>query len=154
MIYRTSKDITKLKDLGGGPASISIVYKFMKSLDPTSVVREGEFATAANAGGVPDNILNVYNKLVEGERLPENVIADFEIAAAELANSSIDATGQAVDSYLNTFDDKLPEKLKKDLRARVPSRIELKKKAPAQPVVGQVNQTQDQPAVVDFKDLP
>jgi hypothetical protein len=154
MIYRTSKDVTKLKELGGGPASISIVYKFMKSLDPTSVVREGEFATATNAGGVPDAIMNGYNKLLKGERLPENVIADFEIAAAELANSSIDATGQAVDSYLNTFDDKLPEKLKKDLRARVPSRIELKKKAPEQLVVDQVNQTQDQPAVVDFKDLP
>jgi hypothetical protein len=128
MIYRTSKDITKLKDLGGGPASISIVYKFMKSLDPTSVVREGEFATAENAGGVPDSVLNIYNKLVTGERLPDKVMEDFEIAAAELANSSIDATGQAVDNYLNTFDDKLPEKLKTSLRARVPSKIELKNK--------------------------
>jgi hypothetical protein len=128
MIYRTSKDITKLKKLGGGPASISIVYKFMKSLDPTSVVREGEFATAANAGGIPENVLNVYNRLIEGERLPEKVIEDFEIAAAELANSSIDATSSAVDGYLETFDTRLPPRLKESLKGRVPQRIEIGKK--------------------------
>ncbi len=151
MIYRTSKDITKLKNLGGGPASISIVYKFMKSLDPTSVVREGEFATAANAGGVPDNVLNVYNRLVEGERLPEDVIRDFEIAAAELANSSIDATGAAVDGYLSTFEDRLPQKLKENLRNRVPKRIELEKKKPQ--VVAQPQTQTAQPNVVEWESL-
>ena len=41
----------------------------MKMLDPTSVVREGEYATAANSGGVPEYIRGLYNRAVEGEKL-------------------------------------------------------------------------------------
>lgn len=48
---------------------IALVYGFMKVLDPGSVVREGEFATAANAGGIPDGIRNLYNKALTGSRL-------------------------------------------------------------------------------------
>lgn len=48
---------------------IALIFNFMKTLDPASVVREGEFATAQNAGGVPDNIRNLYNRAREGTRL-------------------------------------------------------------------------------------
>lgn len=48
---------------------ISSVYSFMKALDPQSVVREGEFATAQNAAGVPDRMKNYYNQMLKGTRL-------------------------------------------------------------------------------------
>lgn len=51
---------------------IALVFNFMKVLDPGSTVREGEFATAENAGGVPTRFINTYNKLLSGERLGEN----------------------------------------------------------------------------------
>jgi len=38
-------------------------------LDPGSVVRESEFATAQNAAGVPDQVRNMYNKVLSGTRL-------------------------------------------------------------------------------------
>ena len=41
---------------------IALVFSFMKMLDPASVVRESEFATAQNAAWVPDQIRNLYNK--------------------------------------------------------------------------------------------
>lgn len=41
----------------------------MKMLDPSSVVREGEFATAQNAASVPDAVRNIYNKAQTGQRL-------------------------------------------------------------------------------------
>lgn len=50
----------------GATGDISLVYGFMKLMDPGSVVREGEFATAQNAGGVPETIRNTYNKLKSG----------------------------------------------------------------------------------------
>jgi len=56
-----------------GISDIALVYSFMKVLDPTSVVREGEYATAANAGGVPDKIMNYYNKVLQGDQLPDAV---------------------------------------------------------------------------------
>lgn len=52
-----------------GPGDIAGIFGYMKLLDPTSVVREGEFATAANSGGVPDYIRARYNSLLNGEKL-------------------------------------------------------------------------------------
>jgi hypothetical protein len=48
---------------------LALIFNYMKMLDPGSVVREGEFATAQNAAGVPDRIKNLYNNLNRGERL-------------------------------------------------------------------------------------
>ena len=48
---------------------LSLIFGYMKMLDPGSVVREGEFATAQNAAGVPDRVLNLYNRVASGERL-------------------------------------------------------------------------------------
>ena len=60
------------------PASdISLVFAYMKMLDPTSVVRESEYATARNAAGVPDRIINLYNKVREGVQLTPEQRADF-----------------------------------------------------------------------------
>lgn len=56
---------------------LSLIFAYMKMLDPGSVVREGEFATAQNTAGVPDRIRNAYNRLISGERLNPNQRADF-----------------------------------------------------------------------------
>lgn len=56
---------------------ISIIFSYMKMLDPGSVVREGEQATAQNAAGIPDRIRNLYNKAITGERLSPSQRADF-----------------------------------------------------------------------------
>lgn len=60
-----------------GQADIALVYSFMKMLDPTSVVRETEFATAENATGVPDRIRQLWNKTLNGERLPPQARDDM-----------------------------------------------------------------------------
>jgi hypothetical protein len=51
---------------GGAQNDIGLVYQIMKMHDPTSVVRETEFATAQNAAGVPDRIRNQWNKVKSG----------------------------------------------------------------------------------------
>lgn len=50
-------------------SDISLIFQYMKMLDPGSVVREGEFATAQQTGSIDDRVVNVYNKLISGERL-------------------------------------------------------------------------------------
>lgn len=67
-----------------GPGDISMIFAYMKMLDPTSVVREGEFATAENAGGVGQQISNLYNKLLTGERLGPDLKKQFLSAADQL----------------------------------------------------------------------
>jgi len=63
-----------LRDLSRKPNptpqdDIAMVFGYMKTLDPSSVVREGEFAQAQNAGSVPDNVQNLYNRVLGGQRL-------------------------------------------------------------------------------------
>lgn len=48
---------------------LALIFNYMKMLDPGSAVREGEFANAQNATGIPDVIRNQWNKLQSGERL-------------------------------------------------------------------------------------
>ena len=55
-----------------GAADLAIVYGYMKLLDPGSVVREGEFATAESAGGAWAKVGNLYNKVLTGQRLTDN----------------------------------------------------------------------------------
>lgn len=56
---------------------LALIFNYMKMLDPGSVVREGEFATAQNAAGVPDRVWNLYNRLLSGERLNESQRKSF-----------------------------------------------------------------------------
>lgn len=56
---------------------IALIYAYMKMLDPGSVVREGEFATAQNAAGVPDRIRNMWNKAVDGEGINDDQVKDI-----------------------------------------------------------------------------
>jgi hypothetical protein len=69
---------------------LSLIFGYMKMLDPGSVVREGEFATAQNAAGVPERVLNVYNRVRSGERLTENQRGAFKKQAKDLFTVAAD----------------------------------------------------------------
>lgn len=67
---------------------LALIFSYMKMLDPGSVVREGEFATAEQAAGVPDRIRNIYNKLLTGERLNPDQRKMFASQARSLYDQS------------------------------------------------------------------
>jgi len=58
-------------------SDLSLIFNYMKMLDPGSVVREGEFANAQNSAGVPDRTRAQYNNLIRGERLAPATRSDF-----------------------------------------------------------------------------
>ena len=63
-----------------GPGDVSLVFKFMKALDPTSVVRENEFDAAANSSGqfTPGTIWSKFNgKFKNGRFLSDQIRNDF-----------------------------------------------------------------------------
>lgn len=76
---------------------LSLIFSYMKMLDPTSVVREGEFATAQSAGGVDDRVISMYNRVVNGERLSADQRADFVNRANDLY-SDTEAIKSTLDS--------------------------------------------------------
>jgi len=82
--YRKIEEATKVPSAAG---DVSLVFAFMKILDPGSVVREGEFATAQNAAGVPDRVRAQYNAAMTGQKLAPAQRADFLNQAKNLARS-------------------------------------------------------------------
>ena len=74
-----------------GASDMSLVYSFMKMNDPGSTVREGEFATAENSGGISDKLRNVYNKMLNGERLTPEQRQNFASEAEGLMGAQLKA---------------------------------------------------------------
>jgi hypothetical protein len=70
-VYQETKDAygRVLSANENAAGDLALVFAYMKMLDPGSVVREGEFASAANAAGVPERIRNIYNNVQKGEIL-------------------------------------------------------------------------------------
>lgn len=67
------------------PASdMAMVFSFMKLLDPTSVVRETEYANAARAAGVPERIVAGIDQVVRGTILGPDQRQDFLNTAKRL----------------------------------------------------------------------
>lgn len=84
-----------------GATDIALIFGYMKVIDPTSVVREGEFATAENAGGIGSKLRNTYNKIVKGERLAPDVRQDFVRAARTQFMPYLDMQKNVEDRYSN-----------------------------------------------------
>jgi hypothetical protein len=93
-IEASSKDPSAAGDL-------ALIFNFMKMLDPGSVVRETEFATAESAAGVPDRIRNQFNKVRSGERLGLNQRADFLNQAKKIFVRSQEDNVKAVNNIID-----------------------------------------------------
>ena len=81
-LLASAKENSAAGDLG-------MIFTFMKALDPTSVVREGEQASAQNAAGVPERVRNVYNNLLTGQRLSPRQRREFISLANSLVKSGM-----------------------------------------------------------------
>lgn len=82
-----------------GTSDIALVYNFMRTLDPTSTVREGEFATAQNSGSLPQSVMNAYNKALKGERLQPEQRQQFVQTGAHQFQSYQDRANQLNQRY-------------------------------------------------------
>jgi len=99
--YSALENLIFKNDRLQGPGDIAIVFTFMKSLDPNSVVRESEFEVAAKAGGLPEQFVNQYNKLKDGSFLTDEMRLNFLSAAREAANSYVQSANIERDKYVD-----------------------------------------------------
>lgn len=83
---------------------IALIFNFMKILDPGSVVREGEFATAQNSGGVPDTVRALYNKTISGQRLTPKIRGDFLNRSEKLFSKAEAQHGKRVEQFTGLAD--------------------------------------------------
>lgn len=95
--FRTLLTASKEPSAAG---DLSIIFSYMKLLDPPSSVREGEQATASNAVGVPAQVRNWYNRVATGERLAPEQRADFVKQAMGIYTSAVDGQNRVIADYL------------------------------------------------------
>lgn len=87
-----------------GAGDIALVTSFMKMLDPGSVVRETEFATAANAGGLLARLRTIATKIEDGQFLSEQQRTDFQRLAEKYLQAARDQEGPVRESYQAIID--------------------------------------------------
>jgi len=98
----------RIQTVGKGPSpagDLSLVFAYMKLLDPTSVVREKEQATAQNAAATPDKVRNLWNRVLAGEPLTPAQRKDFRKEADALYGAQRKRLGGFIDSYRKIVDD-------------------------------------------------
>jgi len=100
---------------------LSLIFQYMKVLDPGSTVREGEFANAQNAAGVPDRIRNMFNNWSKGQRLDEKQRQDFITQAKKI----VDARGKSIDPLIRQTRQKFDRTINKQNRNLAPDQANL-----------------------------
>lgn len=78
---------------------LALIFSYMKMLDPGSTVREGEFANAQNAAGVPQQIINQYNRVASGQRLNSAQRQDFKSTAKAQYDAAMQSFNQQAQFY-------------------------------------------------------
>jgi hypothetical protein len=82
-----------------GAGDMGLIYGYMKMLDPGSVVRESEFATAAQAGSYGEQIQGLVSRVINGERLPESVRQEFVQLAEGIYSETAGNLGNINDQF-------------------------------------------------------
>ena len=82
--YMNYRQLIKALDAQTGIGDISAVFNYMKTLDPDSVVREGEFALAKDAAGLFQRLSNIAEEAKTGKGLTRIARAEMRKLATEL----------------------------------------------------------------------
>jgi hypothetical protein len=80
---------------------MSAIFSWMKILDPGSTVREGEYATAKNAAGIPDKIMNFYNRALTGQILTPEQRKEMKEAAAPIFQAQVQTLAPQLKNYMS-----------------------------------------------------
>lgn len=86
IVSATYENILNNEDTGAG--DMALIYQYIKMLDPTTGVKEGEYASAENTTGIPTRVLVLYNKARTGEKLDPSQRSAFISQAGQLYETS------------------------------------------------------------------
>jgi hypothetical protein len=124
-IRRSAEELEKLKGVGSAAAKLGAVFKFMKSLDPTSVVRESEQGQVYSASGAAAQLAGSINSLLGKGKLNEAGFQDLVTTAKAIADANILSVGGEVSSLLDSFGETLPADFKAGIQNRIPEPFEI-----------------------------
>ena len=129
-VSAAANSLQALSKVNTGAAQLGIIFNYMKSLDPQSVVREGEQVQVMRSDGIWGQIKGYVDQLNAGNGLSQEARDNIVNAAKINANAMGQQFNQQVDEYLDTYGDTIPQGLKKSLGRR---KAKLFDDVPAQP---------------------
>ncbi|WP_261589054.1 DNA transfer protein [Escherichia coli] len=129
-VRAAANSLQALSKVNTGAAQLGIIFNYMKSLDPQSVVREGEQVQVMRSDGIWGQIKGYVDQLNAGNGLSQEARDNIVNAAKINANAMGQQFNQQVDEYLDTYGDTIPQGIKKSLGRR---KAKLFDDVPAQP---------------------
>ena len=99
--YNTIESLEPEAIKGNPAAQVSLMFAFMKMVDPGSRVTAGEIATFEDTAGVPARVRNAYNSIVEGTPLPAKTVTQYINEARGLANTAASSFSDVRKDYLD-----------------------------------------------------
>lgn len=124
-VRKSAAELDKLKGRGTAASKLGGVFKFMKSLDPTSVVRESEQGQVYAAEGAASQLAGTINSVMGQGKLTEKGFKDIVDTAKTIANANMTSTTTELNSLLDTFEDTIPTSFRDKISKRIPKPFEL-----------------------------
>jgi hypothetical protein len=99
--FRTISDAYKkiMSTADNGAGDMSLLYQYVKLLDPNSVVRESEFATAAASGSFGERVQGEVNRILSGQRMAPSLRKSFRNEATNIYNNQRNSAEQTAERY-------------------------------------------------------
>ena len=141
--------------IGTGVNDITLVYNFFKTLDPTSVVRESEFATVGQKMGLPSQITSAFQSVSGGGFLPPEIRNELVKIAEQFVNAQYGDVKRLSDEYsrMATTMGIDPSLVVLNLRAAQPQPPNSEQPTPEELAKGGVNLVGQIKATTNAKDL-
>lgn len=117
-VKSAANSLQALSKVNTGAAQLGIIFNYMKSLDPQSVVREGEQVQVMRSDGIWGQMKGYVDQLNAGNGLSQEARDNIVNAAKINSNAMGQQFNQQVDEYLDTYGDTIPQGLKKSLGGR------------------------------------
>lgn len=117
-MYSASKSLESLGKRNTPAAQLGMIFNYMKSLDPQSVVREGEQVQVKRTDGIFGTMGNYVTQLSNGKMLNDDQVSDLINTSKVMTNTEGEKFNQQVDDYFSTYGDSLPDPLKNRFGSR------------------------------------
>ncbi|WP_272662273.1 phage DNA ejection protein [Providencia sp. PROV111] len=117
-VRTSTNSLEKLSSVKNGATQLAIIFNYMKSLDPQSVVREGEQVQVMRSDGIFGQMKGYVDQLSSGTGLSDEAITNIVGAAKINSNAIGEEYNRVVDEYLDSYGDSLPSAVKNGVSKR------------------------------------
>jgi len=122
-INSAANSLIKLKKSSSSVDQLAAIFKLMKSLDPTSVVRDSEQQMAASSGGVADTFRGYINNLQGGGKLTPEVFTKMVNTAKNMQSSAVETAVSDLQNQLDAYGERISKKDRALLMSRIPKAL-------------------------------